>query len=92
MAPREREIARLYVAGRAPKEIADALEISVGTVNTRILGIVRKAKLAGRQELAAWVMQHPGCLQRGVRCEPGLHPPECRCDSPYCQAMLPLTA
>ena len=87
LSARERQIALLRVQGKPSKEIAHRLEISVGDVNARILGIVAKAHLAGRDEVKIWVLQRPEVLQRGVEVEVGLHPAGCRCSSPYCLAM-----
>jgi DNA-binding CsgD family transcriptional regulator len=92
LAPRERSILRMWLSGRPPKEIGDLLEIATGTVNTRIQGIVRKARLKKREELVAWAFQHPECLRKGASVEAGLHPPDCRCEAPFCQVMLPMAA
>ena len=77
-APRERQILTLRVAGNAPKEIAAVLQIRVGTVNSRIFGIVTKAKLGSRYELVTWALAHPEYWRE----------PTC----PYCQAKLPHAA
>jgi DNA-binding CsgD family transcriptional regulator len=52
---REREIARLVVAGQTARTIADALVISERTVETHVAAVYRKLGVASRQELSALV-------------------------------------
>ena len=92
LARRERQIVHLAIEGKAPKDIATALELAVGTVYSRIMGIARKAGVTSRQEIIIWALQHPECLHRDADCEAGLHPPGCSCDSPYCQALRAIAA
>ena len=55
LTPREREIARLLVAGQTARSIADALVISERTVETHVAAVYRKLGVASRQELSALV-------------------------------------
>ena len=92
LARRERQIVHLAIQGKAPKEIAHALELDVRTVYARTEGILRKAGLTSPHEIVPWALQHPESLRRDATCELGLHPPGCTCDSPYCQAMRIIAA
>lgn len=87
LARREREIVRLCMSGRDPKQIGYLLEISTKTVCQRLLGAASKMGVSGRGELKVWVLQHPDCLDPDAACERGLHPPGCHCNSPYCLVM-----
>jgi DNA-binding CsgD family transcriptional regulator len=87
LAPREREILRLWLAGNSAKDIAFALELAKSTVNGRLLGLARKMGI-GRREIKTWMWQHPTSLERGSASERGLHPAACRCRAPYCLLML----
>ncbi len=53
----EREVALLAASGRANKEIADQLGLSVRTVENRLHRIYEKLGIAGRPELAAALEQ-----------------------------------
>jgi DNA-binding CsgD family transcriptional regulator len=86
LAPREREIVHLTARGLAPKEIAAALAISTRCVNSRISGICQKLGVGCRPEIVVWLLQHPAGLDGPL--DPGLHPPGCHCDAPYCRAMF----
>jgi DNA-binding CsgD family transcriptional regulator/tetratricopeptide (TPR) repeat protein len=50
---REREVATLAAGGRTSAEIADALFLSVRTVDTHLGRVYRKLRIDGRHELAA---------------------------------------
>ena len=50
---REAEVLGKVVEGRGAKQIARTLEIALGTVNTHLKAVYRKAGVAGRQELLA---------------------------------------
>ena len=49
---REREVALLAAAGRTSPEIAEALYLSVRTVDTHLHRVYRKLSIEGRHELA----------------------------------------
>lgn len=96
LARREREILRLAVEGLAPKQIAAELELDVGTVHRRLVGIAIKVGVQSRQEVLNWALQNPTAIKQDVRSEPpierGLHPAGCPCASPFCQARRLITA
>jgi DNA-binding NarL/FixJ family response regulator len=52
---REHEIARLLARGDSNRQIADALFISVGTVNVHVHRILDKLGLYSRQQVADWL-------------------------------------
>lgn len=52
---RELEVARLAASGRSNREIADALVVSVRTVESCVLRACRKLGVANRRDLAAVV-------------------------------------
>jgi non-specific serine/threonine protein kinase len=52
---REAEVARLVAHGRNNREIADALSVSVRTVESHLSHIFTKLGLRNRTEIAAWV-------------------------------------
>lgn len=89
LACREREILRLAVAGNTPKQIAATLEIAIGTVHRRLIGIAAKVGVR-RQDVINWAFQNPGALRRDVSREPaiqqGFHEPGCECAAPLCTA------
>jgi DNA-binding NarL/FixJ family response regulator len=51
---RERDVARLLVAGRSNREIADTLVITEGTVEVHVKHILSKLGLRSRAQVAAW--------------------------------------
>jgi DNA-binding CsgD family transcriptional regulator len=51
LTPREIEVLKLVASGRADKEIATALQISVRTVRYHISNIFRKADVSTRAQL-----------------------------------------
>ena len=53
LSPREEEVLRLLAKGHRSKEIADALDISVGTVNTYVRHIYEKLHVRSRAEAVA---------------------------------------
>jgi DNA-binding CsgD family transcriptional regulator len=53
LTPAEREVAMLAAAGRANRDIADQLGLSVRTVENRLHRIYEKLGVSGRPELAA---------------------------------------
>lgn len=57
LSPAEREVALLLLKGLASKEIADVRRTSERTVRQQALSVYRKAKLAGRAELAAFFLE-----------------------------------
>ncbi len=52
LSPRERDVAQLIAGGSSNREIADALVVSVKTVETHIQHIFRKLNVKGRSEVA----------------------------------------
>lgn len=57
---RERDILRLLARGYAYKEMADALGISIGTINTHIRRIYHKLHVSSRAEAVALFTHYPG--------------------------------
>lgn len=60
---REREVADLVTAGRANKEVADALFLSAKTVENTLSRIYAKLGVASRTELAALLAQRDADTQ-----------------------------
>ncbi len=58
LSPRERDVAQLVAAGSSNREIADALVVSVKTVETHIQHIFRKLNVKARSEVAVWAARH----------------------------------
>jgi DNA-binding CsgD family transcriptional regulator len=83
---RQRDVLKLVVAGKAPKEIAAELEISSKTVYRRIRAMCKAAAVHSPAELMVWALQHPEAFERDAQCEPGLHPIGCLCPAAYCVA------
>ena len=63
----ERRVANLVAEGRTNKEVADALFISVYTVEGNLTRIYRKLGIRSRTELAARVGRHPEPTEGGSR-------------------------
>lgn len=59
LSSREREILRLLARGFAYKEMADALNISIGTINTHIRRIYQKLHVSSRGEAVALFAHFP---------------------------------
>jgi DNA-binding CsgD family transcriptional regulator len=57
---REREVARLAASGRTSPEIAEALYLSVRTVDTHLHRVYRKLSVEGRHQLAEALGTQPG--------------------------------
>ena len=55
---REIEVLRLVAAGRTNKEIADALVLSVRTVERHITNVYGKIGARGRADAAAYTLTH----------------------------------
>jgi DNA-binding NarL/FixJ family response regulator len=60
LSDREREILRFLGQGQASKQIANALELSVRTVESHRQSIRRKLNLAGQAELIKYAVEHGG--------------------------------
>jgi DNA-binding CsgD family transcriptional regulator/tetratricopeptide (TPR) repeat protein len=58
LSPREVEVLRLIAAGRASKEIADELVLSVRTVERHITHIYEKIGARGRADATAFALKH----------------------------------
>jgi NarL family two-component system response regulator LiaR len=58
LTPREREILQLVADGRTNQEIADALYISLRTVQTHVANILAKLDLTSRAAVAAYAVRH----------------------------------
>lgn len=56
--PREEEIAKRVAAGFRNQQIADQLEIKLGTVKNALRNIYDKAGVWSRLELALWYRAH----------------------------------
>ncbi|HVU72367.1 MAG TPA: response regulator transcription factor [Mycobacteriales bacterium] len=54
LTPREREVMRLIARGYTYREAADALVLSVRTIETHVSSVLRKTQLSNRRELARW--------------------------------------
>ncbi len=54
LSPREREVLRFIARGYTYKEVAQALAISVKTVETHVSAVLRKLQLSSRYELSRW--------------------------------------
>lgn len=59
LSAREREILRLLARGFAYKEMADTLQISIGTINTHVRRIYQKLHVSSRGEAVAKVTPFP---------------------------------
>jgi DNA-binding NarL/FixJ family response regulator len=57
LSPREREALRLIARGYTYREIADALEISVRTVESHVSSVLRKLQLTNRHQLSNWASE-----------------------------------
>lgn len=57
---REWQVARLVTKGKRNAEIADALAMSVFTVETHLKKIYKKVRVRSRTELARWVGENDG--------------------------------
>ena len=57
LTPTEQRIARLVADGKRNREVADALFISVKTVETHVSSVLRKLQLSSRHELTAWALE-----------------------------------
>jgi DNA-binding CsgD family transcriptional regulator len=60
LTPAEKRIAALVAQGMRNREIAQALFMSVATVEAHLTRIYRKLGIRGRSELARWVVGQPG--------------------------------
>lgn len=58
LSPREAEVLRLVAAGKRNREIADALVISIRTVETHVARTYTKLGAANRTEAAVLAMRH----------------------------------
>jgi DNA-binding NarL/FixJ family response regulator len=55
---RERDVLRLLARGRAYRDIAEELVVSVKTVETHVRNVLHKLQVTNRHEAARWAMQH----------------------------------
>ena len=60
----DRVILSLFHAGQSSKEIADALDRSVWTINSRLAACLEMAGVATRPQMAVWLNAHPEVLKR----------------------------
>jgi DNA-binding CsgD family transcriptional regulator len=58
LSPREAEILRLVAAGRTNREIADALYLSVRTVERHVTNLYAKIGARGRADATAFALRH----------------------------------
>ncbi len=64
LSDREREILRLLARGFAYKEMADTLEISIGTINTHVRRIYQKLHVSSRSEAVALLSPLPADMRK----------------------------
>jgi len=57
LTPREREVLRHIARGYLYKEVANALGISVKTVETHVSAVLRKLQLSNRHQLSRWAAE-----------------------------------
>jgi DNA-binding NarL/FixJ family response regulator len=55
---RERDVLRLLARGRAYRDIAEELVVSVKTVETHVRNVLHKLQVTNRHEAARWAMEH----------------------------------
>jgi len=55
---REREVLELLAKGRSPRQVAEALFISVNTVRTHIGNLLEKLEASSRAEAIVWAWRH----------------------------------
>ncbi|MHB8177609.1 MAG: ATP-binding protein [Vulcanimicrobiaceae bacterium] len=55
LSPREREVARMVTRGASNREIAEALVVSVRTVDAHVAAILRKLEVARREQIATQI-------------------------------------
>jgi DNA-binding NarL/FixJ family response regulator len=55
---RERDVLRLLARGRAYRDIAGELVVSVKTVETHVRNVLHKLQVTNRHEAARWAMEH----------------------------------
>ena len=84
---RQREILRLLSSGHSSKEIADSLELTVGSVSRHLRMIQGKAGLQSRDQMIVYIFQNPQCLHKKGQSSVGLHAPSQTCPCCYCQAL-----
>jgi DNA-binding NarL/FixJ family response regulator len=58
LSPRQRHVAQLISTGSSNREIADALVLSIKTVETHIQHIFTKLRVKSRAEIAVWAARH----------------------------------
>jgi DNA-binding CsgD family transcriptional regulator len=58
LTPRELEVARLIALGQSNREVAEALFISVATVERHVANIFTKLDLRSRTQLGVWIAEH----------------------------------
>ena len=58
LSPRERQVVQLVAEGKSSKEVADALGISLKTVETHRANVLRKLKLRSVTELVRYAVRN----------------------------------
>ena len=58
LTPREVQVLRLIAAGKSNKEVADALVLSVKTVERHVGNILTKLDVPSRAAATAWAYEH----------------------------------
>jgi DNA-binding NarL/FixJ family response regulator len=58
LSPRQRRVAQLIANGSSNRDIADALVLSIKTVETHIQHIFAKLNVKSRAEIAVWASRH----------------------------------
>ena len=55
---RERDVVQLIVQGKSNREIAEAMTVSIKTVETYVTRILRKLNLVSRVQIATWAIEN----------------------------------
>lgn len=88
---REQTVLKLVSSGLSNKEIAFALELSLGTVKTYVQQLIDDSGFANRVQIARWAWFYPRLFE-GATCDLLLHLPGCLCPHPRCVLMLAMDA
>lgn len=85
---RQRYLLRRLCQGADTKEIADELEINVGTVNAHIRHMCEMAGVSGDRQLVVFAWQQPSSVLRDGLCKRGLHVAAASCHCDNCRTLL----
>jgi DNA-binding CsgD family transcriptional regulator len=84
----DREVLRRVARGASIKQIADELDVAVGTVTSHVRNLCAKAGVQSHEQLLVFAMQQPQALRPGVECRRGIHLCDPACPCPHCRALL----